>query len=284
MTLASRHSQPLVCSSEYERLRKVLLCQPQYMAIKEIINETQEQFKEENIQVKRALKQHRQFSHLLQKHGVEVIELQPHPDYPEQVFTRDIGFTIGEHVFIADMASRVRQGEEQILENWLKRKHMSYSKLMEGTIEGGDVIVNNHTIYVGISSRTNEKAIAELQTRLPDYEIVSIPFNEKYLHLDCVFNILSPDEALVFSKALKEREKKLLEDRFSLIEVSEKEQFTLGTNVLSIGDKKVFSLPVNTGVNQELTKRGYTVIEVDITEIIKSGGSFRCCTMPLLRG
>ncbi|WP_368896749.1 arginine deiminase-related protein, partial [Priestia megaterium] len=27
----------------------------------------------------------------------------------------------------------------------------------------------------------------------------------------------------------------------------------------------------------------YKVIEVDISEIIKSGGSFRCCTMPLER-
>ncbi|KMY54163.1 hypothetical protein AC623_09640 [Bacillus sp. FJAT-27231] len=285
MTLASRQSQPVAsCRSEYERLRKVLLCQPQYMAIKEIINETQEQFKEENIQVKRALKQHRQFSRLLQQHGIEVMELPPHPAYPEQVFTRDIGFTIGDQVFIAGMASGIRRGEEEILKNWLDQEHSSYCQLTEGTIEGGDVIVNGHTIYIGISSRTDEKTVKELQTQLPDYEIIPIPFNEKYLHLDCVFNILSPNEALIFPKALNDRERKLLGERFRLIEVSEEEQFSLGTNVLSIGGKKVFSLPINKEVNEQLTKRGYTVIEVDITEIIKSGGSFRCCTMPLLRG
>jgi N-dimethylarginine dimethylaminohydrolase len=65
--------------------------------------------------------------------------------------------------------------------------------------------------------------------------------------------------------------------------VSEEEQFTLGTNVLSIGNKKVLSLPVNKNVNKELRDRGFEVIEVDITEIIKSGGSFRCCTLPILR-
>jgi N-dimethylarginine dimethylaminohydrolase len=57
----------------------------------------------------------------------------------------------------------------------------------------------------------------------------------------------------------------------------------MGTNVLSIGDRKIISLPVNKNVNKQLRDRGYEVIEVDITEIIKSGGSFRCCTLPILR-
>lgn len=284
MSIASKQSQPLTCGSEYGRLQKVVLCQPQYMAIEEVINETQEQFKEENIESQRALKQHRQFSRLLQEHGVEVIELPPDPRYPEQVFTRDIGFTIGEQVFISSMATDIRQGEEKVLETWLRQAHLSYSPLTSSPIEGGDILINGRTVYAGISSRTDGQAVAELQSRLPDYEVLSIPFDEKYLHLDCVFNILSPDEALVFSKALGKKDRELLASRFRLIEVSEEEQFTLGTNVLSIGGKTVFSLPVNKRVNEQLAERGYRVIEADITEIIKSGGSFRCCTLPLLRG
>ncbi|WP_407407226.1 dimethylarginine dimethylaminohydrolase family protein, partial [Peribacillus sp.] len=105
----------------------------------------------------------------------------------------------------------------------------------------------------------------------------------KYLHLDCIFNILSPTEALVFPDALTKKELDFLGSRYNLIEVNGDEQFTLGTNVLSIGNKKLFSLPCNKKVNKQLRERGYEVIEVDISEIIKSGGSFRCCTMPLLR-
>ncbi|KAB7706169.1 hypothetical protein F9802_11300 [Bacillus aerolatus] len=284
MELVSKQSQPITCSSEYDKLHKVVLCQPQYMAIEEVINETQEHFKEENIQIERAMKQHRQFSQMLREYGVEVIQLPPRPKYPEQVFTRDIGFTLGSHLFVADMASDIRQGEEEELKKWLKAEHLSFVQLNEGIIEGGDVIIDGRTIYVGISSRTNEKAIDELQSLLAEYEVIPIPFNEKYLHLDCVFNILSPEDALIFPEALNKQERQLLESRFDLIEVSEEEQFTLGTNVLSIGHKKVFSLPVNKEVNKQLAERGYKVIEVDITEIIKSGGSFRCCTMPLLRG
>ena len=119
---------------------------------------------------------------------------------------------------------------------------------------------------------------------LPDHEIVEVPFNEKYLHLDCVFNILSPEVGLIFPKALDEQTITMLSERkYKLIEVSEEEQFTLGTNVLSIGDKKVFSLPQNKNVNAQMRAHGFEVIEVDFSEIIKSGGSFRCCSMPVVR-
>jgi N-dimethylarginine dimethylaminohydrolase len=150
-------------------------------------------------------------------------------------------------------------------------------------IEGGDVIIDRETVYVGISNRTNEVAIEHLQTILPHYEVVKVPFKEKYLHLDCVFNIISPTEALYYPKAFTQQELDILSSRFELIEVTEEEQFSLGTNVLNIGNKKIFSLPVNPKVNAELKQRGYEVIEVDIMEIIKSGGSFRCCTLPILR-
>ncbi len=101
--------------------------------------------------------------------------------------------------------------------------------------------------------------------------------------MDCVFNVVSPDVALIYPKALTEKDIDLFASRYDLIEVSEEEQFQLGTNVLSIGNKRVISLPVNEKVNKQLSNKGFEVIEVDITEIIKSGGSFRCCTLPLLR-
>ncbi|WP_129726133.1 dimethylarginine dimethylaminohydrolase family protein [Ectobacillus funiculus] len=271
------------CSSEYDRLIKVILCQPQYMTIREVINETQKHFKNENIHIELAMKQHKQFVQTLRDHGVEVILLPSHKRYPEQVFTRDIGFTIGQKVFVAEMASNIRQGEEQFLKQWLEKEQIVFDNLKRDHIEGGDVLIDRNTIYAGVSNRTNKKAIHHLQTLLPEYEVIPIPFTEKYLHLDCVFNILSPTEALIFPGVINKNEADLLASRYDLIEVTEEEQFTLGTNVLSIGNQKVLSLPINEKVNKQLQNRGYQVIEVDITEIIKSGGSFRCCTLPILR-
>lgn len=271
------------CMSEYDMLKRVILCQPQYMTIREVINETQEHFIDEGIHIERALQQHEEFVKTLKNHDVDVILLPYHKKYPEQVFTRDIGFTLGQTIFVANMATDVRAGEENVLKQWLEDEEISYYNLVEELIEGGDVVIDRDTVYVGLSNRTNQKAADQLQRLLTDFQIVTIPFKEKYLHLDCVFNVVSPDVALIYPKALSQKEIDLFASRYDLIEVSEEEQFQLGTNVLSIGNKRLFSLPVNENVNNQLRKRGFEVIEVDITEIIKSGGSFRCCTLPILR-
>ncbi len=271
------------CMNEYDTLKKVILCEPKYMTIRDVINDTQKHFKDVGIDIEKAMQQHKEFVQTLKTNGVEVILLPPDQKYPEQVFTRDIGFTIGQLIFVADMASIVRQGEEEILNNWLQEEDVSYYNIVGAHIEGGDVIIDHPMIYVGISDRTTKASIKHLESILPMFKVIPVPFKNKYLHLDCVFNILSPTEALIYQEAFANSEIELLSAHFDLIEVSKEEQFTLGTNVLSIGHKKILSLPVNKHVNTSLRAKGFTVIEVDISEIIKSGGSFRCCTMPIIR-
>lgn len=284
MSLLFGQKHRTFCNTEYDTLKQVILCEPQHMTIRDVINDTQKHFKDEGIHIKKAMEQHKNFVKTLRQHDVEVILLPVKDHFPEQVFTRDIGFTLGQTIFVADMANRVRKGEEDVLKEWLENEKISYYNLVGDMIEGGDVIIDRKTIYIGLSNRTNQNAIDHMQNLLPEFEVVNIPFIEKFLHLDCVFNIISENEGLIFPEALEDKEIQFLSSRYDLIEVSKEEQFTLGTNVLSIGNKKVISLPVNENVNNQLRKRGYEVIEVDITEIIKSGGSFRCCTLPLLRG
>ncbi|ATH95249.1 dimethylarginine dimethylaminohydrolase family protein [Bacillus glycinifermentans] len=272
------------CTSEYDILKKVVLCRPEYMTIKDVINETQKHFHEENIDITIAVRQHEAFVKELEKRGIEVVLLPALSQFPEQVFTRDIGFTIGETVFTSRLSADIRQGEENVLQEWLSKENIAYRSLNKGyKIEGGDILIDQHTVYAGISERTSLSAVQELKRLLPTHEVIPVPFEETFLHLDCVFNIISPHEALVYPKALGKREYKVLKERYDMIEIPEHEQFRLGTNVLSIGNQTVISLPHNQAVNRQLRARGYTVIEVDLSEIIKSGGSFRCCTMPLER-
>ncbi|ADU28721.1 dimethylarginine dimethylaminohydrolase family protein [Evansella cellulosilytica] len=283
MSILSKQTDKTYCRTEYDTLKRVVLCEPKHMHIREQINDTQKHFANEGLHIELAMEQHQHFVKALEKHGVEVILLPPNSKYPEQVFTRDIGFTLGQTTFVAEMAHGARIGEENILKEWLESKEIPYYNLLGDMVEGGDVIINGHQIFIGLSNRTNQNAINHIQKLLHEYEVITVPFTEKYLHLDCVFNIISENEALYFPRAFDKKEEKILAKHFDLIEVNEEEQFTLGTNVLSIGKKRIVSLPINREVNQQLRIRGYEVIEVDITEIIKSGGSFRCCTMPLVR-
>ncbi|WP_263399258.1 dimethylarginine dimethylaminohydrolase family protein [Sutcliffiella deserti] len=279
----SRSTEQLNCKSEFASLEKVLVCPPTYMSISEVINETQKHYIEENIDENKAIKQHNKFVEKMKEHQIEVISLDPMEKFPEQVFTRDIGFTLGDKVFVSRMGSGVRDGEEELFKGWLEKHEITYEVLQDSSIEGGDVIIDQDTLFVGISGRTSSEVIHTLEKQLPEFQVYPLPIKKSYLHLDCVFNIISPNEALIHSPAFRQKELALLASRYDLIEVSKEEQFTMGTNVLSVGNKKIFSLPCNAQVNNDLRRRGYEVIEVDISEIIKSGGSFRCCTLPVKR-
>lgn len=269
--------------NEYSALKQVIVCPPTYMEITKIINETQKHFIDENIDSAKAEEQHIQFTEVLKEHGVEVISLETKEHLNEQVFTRDIGFTIDKKVYISKMARDIRKEEVTILEEYLNLKNIPSIRLQEHSIEGGDIIVHNDTIYVGISKRTTRRAVEELQQYVKDKKIIYLPIREDVLHLDCAFNIISDEDALIYAPAFQPKDVEQLGRRFTLIETSEDEQISLATNVVSIGNRKVISLPENKKTNQALRERGYHVIETDFSEIIKSGGSFRCCTLPIMR-
>ncbi len=279
----NKRNQKIGCRSEFDSLKRVVVCSPAYMKIEEAINETQKKYVDENIDIEKACRQHHSFVEVMRNHNIEVIELEPAQQYNEQVFTRDIGVCIDDKVIVSNMGNEIRKGEEELLEETLQQENSYWEKIQTGTIEGGDIILDKNKVWVGISDRTNESGVKSLQELLPNHQVTAVPIKEEYLHLDCVFNILSSEYALIFPGALRQEEYERLSHSYQLIEVEEDEQFTMGVNVLSIAPGKVISLPQNEKVNKAMRDKGFEVIEVDFSEIIKSGGSFRCCTMPLQR-
>ncbi|WP_309475277.1 dimethylarginine dimethylaminohydrolase family protein [Bacillus sp. 03113] len=271
------------CSNEYNQLRHVIVCSPKYMRIEEPINETQKRYLLDNINRDLAMNQHEKFVEVLQKNGVEVYMLAPEKRYNEQVFTRDIGFCLGKTLFIGNMASSIRKGEESVFKNWLDHHGFTYSEITTGPIEGGDVIVSDKTVWVGLSERTSQEAVDELKSSLNTHKVIALPLKKGILHLDCVFNIVSSNTAIIYEDAFSEDALALIRKRYKLIEVDGEEQFSMGPNVLSLEPGKMLSLPQNVRMNEQLRKAGFHVIEVDFSEIIKSGGSFRCCSLPVLR-
>ncbi|MGV2622635.1 UNVERIFIED_CONTAM: arginine deiminase family protein [Halobacillus marinus] len=276
-------SEKVGCRTEYATLKKVLVCKPAYMKIGEVINETQKHYGDVGIDTSIALKQHEAFVRVLQEFGVEVLEIPAEHRLNEQVFTRDIAFTIHDRLFIASMKQAVRRGETEALSKWLTQEGIPAERPLSSSIEGGDVIIDEDTIWVGISGRTSEEGASELAARLPDYRMEPLCLQEDILHLDCVFNIISPETAIIYPPAFTKEGLEKIKSRFRLIPVTKKEQFYMGPNVLSIGEGRVISLPQNDRLNGVLQSEGFEVVPVDFSEIIKSGGSFRCCSMPLQR-
>ncbi|KGA97354.1 hypothetical protein AJ85_11035 [Alkalihalobacillus alcalophilus ATCC 27647 = CGMCC 1.3604] len=271
------------CHSEFAALKSVILCQPTNMAIKDAINDIQAHYEQENIDKELALVEHRQLTKVLEDHEITVKFIPADKKCPEQVFTRDIGFVIEETLYVGNLKREIRKRESECLINFLREEKLPYTKVEIGTIEGGDVIVHNNQVFIGDSSRTAKATVDALAKSHPEHTFHLINFDDRFLHLDCVFNPISENEALIYPKAISAESLDVLNKQFDLIEVTTREQFTLAVNVLSIGQKKVIALPKNRETNDKLRQRGYDIIEVDFSEIIKSGGSFRCVTLPIKR-
>lgn len=270
------------CKNEFSPLKKVITAAPLHMQIEETINETQRYYLKENIDRPKALMQHRNFIHVLQQEGVEVINLPVKKNLPEQIFTRDIGFVIGNKLFISSMAKNLRQAEIEILKSWLEERNMDYT-LCFANIEGGDIVIDSNTLWIGNSQRTSSRAIDNLKKKFPESTIITVQLENDILHLDCVFNVIDRNTAIIYPPAIDATAYSLMRSRYHLLEATSDEQFNLGPNVLCIGNKTVISLPENQKLNRKLCAAGFKVKEVDFSEIIKSGGSFRCCTLPLVR-
>lgn len=276
-------NQSTYCRSEYTALKKVIVAKPSYMKITEIINETQKHYKDTNIDIPLALEQHKAMIQTLKNHQIEVIELPAYPSLHEQVFTRDIGFVIGNQLFISSMSESVRQDETSVLRTWIKGNNIPYQDDLPNSIEGGDIILDGSTLWIGETNRTTKQAIQEIQHKLPSYSVQSLLLEESILHLDCVFNIIDEETALLYPPAFTKQGLESIAAHYDIIKVNDREQFQMGPNVLPLGDGKIISLPQNERLNKAMEAKGFTVIRIEFSEIIKSGGSFRCCTLPLKR-
>lgn len=280
--------------SETAPLRSVIVGYPDnFLQVDpEIINETQRQyyFGPDAPTAADVTAQLNGFIEVLVARGIDVRQPHPLPYLPDQMMTRDIGVVIGDTFVVTTMAAQSRRHE------WRGYSHLfehfpEHVKVLFGpedlVIEGGDVIVDRGKVFVGIGQRTTLAGAAWLMQLVPDFEIVPINLSglhegEDVLHLDCSFLPVGNGHALIYPDGMRDIPATLRET-YDLIEVTREEQQMLGTNVLSLAPDCVISREDSTRINTEMRGRGIEVIELPYSEPPKTGGSFRCCTLPLHR-
>jgi len=239
-------------------------------------------------------KEIRSFEQVLKQANVQV--LRPvNIKETEQIFTRDIGFVIDDLFFISNMKHPVRRREfagiAPHIDDLVKDEKRIY--IPEGTlIEGGDVVLHNEHIFVGVGERTNWAGVEFLQNQLPHKKIHGLALqvdednpDEHALHLDCIFQPIGKKEAIIYEAGFKEKPKAILlifADK-DLIRVTKDQKNKMFPNIFSISPTEVVIEKSFTALKAELEKRNYTVYEVEYSETSKFNGLLRCSTLPLVR-
>lgn len=162
-----------------------------------------------------------------------------------------------------------------------------------GTLEGGDVAwIDDKTLAVGLTYRTNEEGIAQLKGMLEpkgiEVLVVDLPHykgKDDVFHLMSILSPVDKDLAVVYSPLMPVRFRNELLDRgFELVEVPDDEFESMGCNVLALAPRKCMMVSGNPHTRDALIYAGCDVIEYQGEHIsVMGGGGPTCLTRPLLR-
>lgn len=288
-TMAKPH---LNVASETGRLRTVIIgiADNFDLAQAEIINETQKKyyFGDDRPDKQRLAAEIDSYVNQLEACGVTVLRPRPIKGIYDQLMTRDIGVTIGHRFLLTHMANKSRQDEWLGIVHHLEQYTAEVVRVPDHLIiEGGDIVVDKGCIFVGISQRTTLAGAEWLAAEFPAYQVIPVPLKgvaegENVLHLDCGFVPVGSDYALIYPDGFQQIPT-TIRTHYQFIPVTRAEQDQLGTNVLSISPTEVIIRATSGRINQQLQQIGLTVYSLPFAEAPKTGGSFRCCSLPLRR-
>jgi len=235
------------------------------------------------------------------KYGVKVHELDT--EDTNQIFARDLGFVIDDN-FIVSSIIPDREKELNGLRTLLSNIKNVIKLPKSVHIEGGDVVVTKDHVFIGyydksdyrnqITARTNKKAIKIIKELIKKKEVIPIELikssvtpSENALHLDCCFQPVSTDKAVMCKEAFVNK----IELDFITSYYGEKNIFNVTLDEMSKLYCNFFSINENTVITDKRFKRlidwfndiGLNVEKLDFSEVSKLGGLFRCCTLPLYR-
>lgn len=236
----------------------------------------------------KAREQHDAFREFYQSRGVTVNLLgEANPDKPNSYFCRDTFCMSPDGAIISRMASASRAGEERVAAAALTRIGVPVAATIggEGTYEGTDVVIaNEDLVFVGHGMRSNwagaeQVADAFRRSGAAQVEIVQIPYGCG--HIDGTLNLIDRDLALVMPTQLSWFVYETLRRHgFRFIDLPDltEAQGGMAINLVPLAPGVVVMPAGNPITRAAMERQGVEVFEVDVSELMKGGGSVHCMT------
>jgi len=299
----------ILVSSETSKLRSVIIGIADSLGEKPVLSDLYDPKSIENLKKgtypteKDMIQELQNFVIILEKYDIKVYRPELIKDY-NQIFSRDIGFVIDNFFFKSNILPK-RANEFNGITSILSKFSYQFVSMPENChIEGGDVLYHTNNIFIGFydkydyknlfTARTNKSAVEFLIDFFPEKKVKAFHLNKSLtdpkkniLHLDCCLQIVGKNKAIIHPDAFTfKKDYKWLVDFFgskNIFEINAEEMYDMTSNVLSINDHTVVSQPKFNRLNRWLRSHNIFVEEVDLTEVSKQEGLFRCTSLPLVR-
>ena len=225
------------------------------------------------IDLSKAREQHRAYEQLLEKKGARLISLPAEPALPDSMFVEDPAIVLDGLAVILPLGTKSRQPEAESLAKALAPFRKLAYIAAPGSIEGGDVLRINRTLYVGLTTRTNSEGIRQLGEILApnNYKVVGVTVTG-CLHLKSAVTYLGRNT--------------LLANRpwfdatpfagYDWIDVAPEEPHA--ANALALADTVIFpaSFP---RTRAKIEAAGFHVTPIDISELQKAESGLTCSSL-----
>jgi dimethylargininase len=210
----------------------------------------------------------------LRSEGWETIEVPPAPNCPDSVFVEDTVVMYADLAVIARPGADERKPETAATEQTLRELGYRIARIeAPGTLDGGDVLKHDGTVWVGMGGRTNQAGADQLAAHLEPMgaRVVAVPLT-KVLHLKSAVTAL-PDGTVVGYE-------ELVDDPAvwsPFLAVPEEP----GSHVVLLDDSTVLMSTSAPRTRRLFEARGLRVVAVDMTEFEKLEGCVTCLSVRL---
>lgn len=267
---------------------KILMCPPDYFTVEYAINPWMEGHDTGSCDVELAKKQWENlYKAISEEAGAEVLLMDPVDGLPDLVFTANAAFVYNEHAVIAHYKFPERQGEEPHCEKWFNDHGFTVTTMPDNIFfEGaGDALTwktpeDNVVVFSGYRSRTDiaSHSLMSAKTGLP---VMSLELGERFYHVDVTMCPLATGDLIYYPGAYDEYGNAVIEanvPKEKRIPVSKEEAYRFCCNTVNINDTVIFN-EGSSKLADELKARGIRVLQVNMSEFLKSGGSSKCLTL-----
>lgn len=220
------------------------------------------------------LQQHQRYLEVMAIAGVEAIVLPPLEAYPDSVFVEDAALCIGDVAITLCPGAPSRKGEVAEIRPALDAGFSQVIELRQGEVDGGDVLVTEDEVMVGLSARTDTAGINGLREVVSGlgYTLREVKTPETILHFKTACGLL--DDNTIF--AMPELVATGCFDGYRVIEAVAGEE--AAANLVRVNDVVLLAAGYPKTRNL-LEQQGYSVLEVDISEAAKVDGGLSCMSL-----
>jgi len=220
-----------------------------------------------------AQRQHHSYQACLESLGCRVESLPSEPELPDAVFVEDIAIVLDEVAVITRPGAESRRPEIPSVVSALQVYRPLVSIVTPGTLDGGDVLLLDKTLYVGISSRSNLAGIEQLRALLESYgyDVLAVPLTG-CLHLKSAVTQIGKGHLLLNPHWISPADF----PGYRCLEIDPGEPHA--ANALLVGDGVIYPTAYPQ-TRMRMESVGVQVISVEVSELIKAEGAVTCCSL-----